>query len=145
MKDTEHTDQPQHSSGADFAGRVGINQQYEAARFDENALLYLNGLYGYAMALTRNEAEAEDLVQETYLRALRSFDQFRPGSNLKSWLFTILRNVRLNQVRHSHSKIRVEINEPVVDVGEFEDKSSKDPFGSHFDESKASGFAESYR
>jgi RNA polymerase sigma-70 factor (ECF subfamily) len=119
--------------GANTRSEIHSN---DAARFDENALLYVNGLYRYAMTLTRNGAEAEDLVQETYLRALRSFDQFPPDSNLKSWLFTILRNVWLNQVRHSHSKTRVEINEPVVDTGEFEDKSSKDPFGSHLIESK---------
>ncbi|HEX4167452.1 MAG TPA: sigma-70 family RNA polymerase sigma factor [Bryobacteraceae bacterium] len=70
----------------------------------ESALEYLDGLYGYAMTLARNEAEAEDLVQETYLRAVRAFGQLRPDNNLKSWLFTILRNVRLNQLRHSQSK-----------------------------------------
>jgi RNA polymerase sigma-70 factor (ECF subfamily) len=51
------------------------------------------------MTLARDQAEAEDLVQETYLRALQAVDRLRPDSNLKSWLFTILRNLRLNQVR----------------------------------------------
>jgi len=67
------------------------------------ALAYLDGLYGYAMSLSHNQAEAEDLVQETYLRAVRSFDQLRPESNLKSWLYTIMRNTWLNQMRHAHS------------------------------------------
>jgi RNA polymerase sigma-70 factor, ECF subfamily len=62
--------------------------------------LYLDGLYGYAVVLSRNRAEAEDLVQETCLRALRSIGQLRPDGNVKSWLFTILRNIWLNQVRH---------------------------------------------
>ena len=60
---------------------------------------YLDGLYGYAVVLSRNSTESEHLVQETCLRALRSMGQLRPDGNQKSWLFTILRNVWLNQVR----------------------------------------------
>jgi RNA polymerase sigma-70 factor, ECF subfamily len=60
---------------------------------------YLDGLYGYAVVLSRNRAEAEDLVQETCLRALRGIGQLRPDGNVKSWLFTILRNIWLNEVR----------------------------------------------
>jgi RNA polymerase sigma-70 factor (ECF subfamily) len=96
--------------------------------FRESALQYLDGLYGYAMTLARNQAAAEDLVQETYLRAVRAFQHLRPDSNLKSWLFTILRNVWLNQVRHIRSNFRaVEMDEPVSGTWVFEDKSSKDP------------------
>jgi RNA polymerase sigma-70 factor, ECF subfamily len=105
--------------------------------FRESALQYLDALFGYAMTLARNEAEAEDLVQETYLRAVRAFGQLRPDSNLKSWLFTILRNIRLNQLRYSQSKPRVvEINEPVSSAWEFEDKSAKDPFVSYLTKMK---------
>ena len=60
---------------------------------------YMNGLYGYAMVLTRNHAEAEDLVQETYVRAIPAMDRLRPESNLKGWLFKILRNAWLNHLR----------------------------------------------
>jgi RNA polymerase sigma-70 factor, ECF subfamily len=60
---------------------------------------YLDRLYGYAVVLSRNRAEAEDLVQETCLRALRGIGQLRPDGNVKSWLFTILRNIWLNQLR----------------------------------------------
>jgi RNA polymerase sigma-70 factor (ECF subfamily) len=60
---------------------------------------YLNGLYSYALVLTRNHAEAEDLVQETYVRAIPAMGRLRPDSNTKGWLFTILRNVWLNQLR----------------------------------------------
>lgn len=60
---------------------------------------YLDGLYSYALVLSRNPTEAEDLVQETCLRALRAMERLRPDSNVKSWLFTILRNVWLNQLR----------------------------------------------
>jgi len=71
--------------------------------FKQAALEHLDALYGFAMALTHDRTEAEDLVQETYLRAVRAFGQLMPDSNLKSWLFTILRNVWLNQLRHAHS------------------------------------------
>ena len=60
---------------------------------------YLDGLYSYAVVLSRNRTEAEDLVQETCLRALRAMQRLRPESNVKSWLFTILRHVWLNQLR----------------------------------------------
>src|ERR1700728_792335 len=68
-------------------------------RADPSGIEYLDGLYSYAMVLTRNHAEAEDLVQETYVRAIQAMGRFRAGSNMKSWLFTILKNVWLNQLR----------------------------------------------
>jgi RNA polymerase sigma-70 factor, ECF subfamily len=64
---------------------------------------YLNGLYSYAVVLSRNRTQAEDLVQETCLRALRAMERLRPDSNIKSWLFTILRNIWLNQLRQSRT------------------------------------------
>jgi RNA polymerase sigma-70 factor (ECF subfamily) len=60
---------------------------------------YLDGLYGYAMVLSRNSTESEDLVQETCLRALRAIGGLRAAGSMKSWLFTILRNIWLNQLR----------------------------------------------
>jgi RNA polymerase sigma-70 factor (ECF subfamily) len=71
--------------------------------FSQAALEHLDALYGFAMILTRDRIEAEDLVQETYLRAARAFGRLMPDSNLKSWLFAIMRNIRLNQIRHHHS------------------------------------------
>ena len=62
-------------------------------------LEYLDSLYSYAMVLTRNHAEAEDLVQETYVRAIPAMSRLRPDSNIKGWLFRILRNAWLNQLR----------------------------------------------
>ena len=63
------------------------------------ALVHLDALYHVALRLTRNRAEAEDIVQEAFLRAFRSFHRFNPGTNCRAWLFTILRNVFLNRVR----------------------------------------------
>jgi len=63
------------------------------------ALEHVDGLYSYAVVLTRNHADAEDLVQETYVRAIQALGRLREDSNLKGWLFTILRNIWLNQLR----------------------------------------------
>ena len=60
---------------------------------------YLDGLYSYAMVLTRNHAEAEDLVQETYTRAIQAMRRLRADSNIRGWLFTILKNIWFNQLR----------------------------------------------
>ena len=65
-----------------------------------DALQHMDSLYGAAMRLTRNPADAEDLVQETYVKAFRFAGQFRPGTNLKAWLHTILHNTFLNMRRH---------------------------------------------
>jgi RNA polymerase sigma-70 factor (ECF subfamily) len=72
---------------------------YENRNSDAIGLEYLDGLYGYAMVLTRNHAEAEDLVQETYVRALPAMNRLRSESNIKGWLFRILRNAWLNNLR----------------------------------------------
>ncbi len=62
---------------------------------------HIDGLYSYALVLTRNRSDAEDLVQETYVRAIPAVERLRENSNTKSWLFTILRNIYLNQLRQS--------------------------------------------
>jgi len=67
------------------------------AAFQAEALQHLDAVYRYAYALTRDRSEAEDLTQDTFLRALRHWDQFRPGTNARAWLFTICRNLFLRQ------------------------------------------------
>jgi RNA polymerase sigma-70 factor (ECF subfamily) len=69
------------------------------SRFEKEALPLLPGMYSTAFGFTRNTADAEDLVQETFLRAFRSFDRFDRGSNLKGWLYTIMRNAYINSYR----------------------------------------------
>ncbi len=67
----------------------------------DDALQHVDSLYGAAMRLTRNPSDAEDLVQETYLKAFRFSDQFEHGTNIKAWLHTILHNTFLNMRRHA--------------------------------------------
>jgi RNA polymerase sigma-70 factor, ECF subfamily len=69
------------------------------ARFVESAIPLLDTIYAGALRLTRNPADAEDLVQETFLRAYNSFHQFEPGTNLKAWLYRILTNAYINTYR----------------------------------------------
>ena len=71
----------------------------KAATFEAEALACLDSLYRTALRLTRVPADAEDLVQETYLKAFRAVDRFEPGTNLKAWLFTILHNTARNRLR----------------------------------------------
>ena len=68
--------------------------------FTQAALAHIDSLYGTALRLTRSAPDAEDLVQDTYLKAFRAAHQFEPGTNLKAWLFTILHNTFRNIRRH---------------------------------------------
>jgi RNA polymerase sigma-70 factor (ECF subfamily) len=71
----------------------------DPATFSELAMPFMGPLYSAALRMTRNPADAEDLVQETYLRAYRAFDSFQEGTNLKAWLYRILTNTFINQYR----------------------------------------------
>ena len=97
--------------------------------FGQAALQHLDALYGYALALTREQTSAEDLVQETYLRAVRAFGNLVPNSNLKGWLFVIMRNAWLNQIRHSQSGPRfVELETGEAGVSSRSDGHRDDPY-----------------
>ncbi|MEX2223973.1 MAG: sigma-70 family RNA polymerase sigma factor [Candidatus Rokuibacteriota bacterium] len=73
--------------------------------FEETALVHLDTLYRSALRLTHNRAEAEDLVQETCLRAFRGFHRFNPGTNCRAWLLTILRNEFLKRLKHGGREV----------------------------------------
>jgi RNA polymerase sigma-70 factor, ECF subfamily len=86
----------------------------EDAQFAQEALLHLDSLYGTALRLTRRPQDAEDLVQDTYLKAFRSAHQFERGTNLKAWLFTILHNTYRNMRRHD-VRSPVDVDSEAVD------------------------------
>jgi RNA polymerase sigma-70 factor (ECF subfamily) len=71
----------------------------DQASFAELAMPYMSALYSAALRMTRNPSDAEDLVQETYLRAYRGFGGFKEGTNLKAWLYKILTNTYINSYR----------------------------------------------
>src|SRR5947207_12428493 len=85
-----------------------------SASFETEALACLHSLYRTAFRLTRVPADAEDLVQETYLKAFRAADRFDPGTNLKAWLFTILHNTARNRAR-DHARDPVAVDSEIVD------------------------------
>ena len=86
-----------------------------SARFERDALPFLDQLYGAAMRMTRNPADAEDLVQETFAKAYSAFHQFRPGTNLKAWLYRILTNTYINSYRKKQRQPQQSMSEDVED------------------------------
>lgn len=71
------------------------SQRVDSRRFEVEALPWLDDVYRFALSMTRDESDADDVVQETFLRAYRSWHTFEPGSECRKWLFTICRNVFL--------------------------------------------------
>lgn len=80
-------------------GRAQETSAERNARFERDALGFLDQMYSAALRMTRNPADAEDLVQETYAKAYGSFHQFREGTNLKAWMYRILTNTFINSYR----------------------------------------------
>ena len=87
------------------------------ARFERDALPFLDQLYGAAMRMTRNPADAEDLVQETFAKAYSAFHQFRPGTNLKAWLYRILTNTYINSYRRRQ---RQPVQAPTDEIADWQ-------------------------
>jgi RNA polymerase sigma-70 factor, ECF subfamily len=85
------------------------------ARFERDALPFLDQLYAAAMRMTRNPADAEDLVQETYVKAFAAFHQFTEGTNLKAWLYRILTNTFINNYRKKQRQPQEAGSEDVED------------------------------
>ncbi|WP_240796476.1 sigma-70 family RNA polymerase sigma factor [Streptomyces sp. RFCAC02] len=92
------TDDGARGSAAEAAQETETEAQ-RSARFERDALGYLDQMYSAALRMTRNPADAEDLVQETYAKAYGSFHQFRRGTNLKAWMYRILTNTFINSYR----------------------------------------------
>lgn len=91
-----------------------MGSQARGQEFEDQALVHLDRVFHLALRFTRNRTEAEDLAQETYLRAFKHFDQFDPGTNCRAWLFAILRNAFINQQKRQGREV------PGLDEGELE-------------------------
>src|ERR1700689_5636185 len=88
----------------------------DQATFPDVAMEFMPGLYSAALRMTRNPADAEDLVQETYLKAYRSYDSFTEGTNLRAWLYRILTNTFINSYRAAQRRPET------TDVEDVEDR-----------------------
>jgi RNA polymerase sigma-70 factor (ECF subfamily) len=94
------TEDPSHETGpSDGTGPAAESDGELTARFERDAIPLLDQLYGGALRMTRNPADAEDLVQETMVKAYAGFRSFREGTNLKAWLYRILTNTYINSYR----------------------------------------------
>lgn len=98
------------------AGVVQASEVNDRSGFEEEALLHAEHLYRIALRLTGSRQAAEDLVQETYLRAFRAWRSYRPGTNLAAWLATIMRNANLDELRRQS---RRPVQEPLDDDGDY--------------------------
>ena len=88
-----------------------------AERFERDAMPMLDQLYSAALRMTRNPADAEDLVQETYLKAYAAFESFRAGTNLKAWLYRILTNTYINGYR---KRQRQPLQQPTDEITDWQ-------------------------
>ncbi len=93
------------------------NAQERAARFERDAMPLLDQLYSAALRMTRNPSDAEDLVQETYLKAFAAFESFSAGTNLKAWLYRILTNTYINGYR---KRQRQPIQQPTDEITDWQ-------------------------
>jgi len=100
--------------------------------FDDEALPHLDALYRVALRLTGDPARAEDLVQDTMLKAYRSWRQYRPGTNAKGWLLTILRNTFINDYRRRKLEPVAMDLEAVEPHAIYRDIETADPEGAFF-------------
>ncbi len=87
----------------------------DQATFERDAMEYASQLYSAALRMTRNPADAEDILQETYLKAYRAYDTFQEGTNLKAWLYRILTNTYINRYRKQQRR------PAEVELGELQD------------------------
>ncbi|MBA3528711.1 MAG: sigma-70 family RNA polymerase sigma factor [Propionibacteriaceae bacterium] len=97
-----------------FSGPAETDEE-RSARFEADALVFLDQLYAAALRMTRNPADAEDVVQETYAKAYSSFHQFTPGTNLKAWLYRILTNTYINSYRKKQRQPQISDGENIED------------------------------
>jgi RNA polymerase sigma-70 factor (ECF subfamily) len=114
----------------------------DQARFAEQAMEHMPALYTAALRMTRNPADAEDLVQETYLKAYRSFGSYTEGTNLKAWLYRILTNTYINSYRAAKRRPEVSDVEDVEDLYLYHRLSPEHGIGRSAEEEALAGFTD---
>ena len=120
MGDTTVRDSEQAGSPV----RQEIDEEERRRRFEEEALPYLDRLYSAAMRYTRNPADAEDLVQEAMVKAFRSFHQYRPGTNLRAWLYRVLHTTYISMYRKAQRRPQESLQEE-IDEFSFYDQATR--------------------
>ena len=106
---------PEEAPSVAEQGGAEDSQDALRSRFERDALPLLSSLYGAALRLTRNPADAEDLVQEAFLRAYRGFAGFTEGTNLKAWLYRILTNTFINEYRRKQRQPAIVLEDEIPD------------------------------
>ena len=104
------------------------------ASFEREALVHLDALYRVALRLTGNAADADDLVQETMLKAYRAWHQYQPGTNAKGWLLTILRHAFINEYRRRTRHPETVDVDAIESFAVFDEGQDDDPQGRFFDQ-----------
>lgn len=106
---------PTRASASSAPQRTDETEQELAERFERDALPLLDQLYGAALRMTRNPSDAEDLVQDAYIKAFQGFRSYRPGTNLKAWLYRILTNAYINDYRKAQRRPAEYATEDITD------------------------------
>src|ERR1041384_1831279 len=94
---------------------MGETETERRRRYEQTALPLVEAMYGAALRLTRNPSDAEDLLQETALRAYQSFEQFEEGTNLRAWLYRILMNTYISSYRKARREPQTVSSDEVED------------------------------
>jgi RNA polymerase sigma-70 factor (ECF subfamily) len=134
MQDKMSTNMTADMSNRWYSLRLGVDKAptYNGRpRFGNEVSEHLDGLYGYALVISRDRTKAEDLVQETCARAIRAMGRLPEGSRVKSWLFTILRNIWLNQLRKERNAPKVVELDADEGAADMAVETSEDPLASY--------------
>jgi RNA polymerase sigma-70 factor (ECF subfamily) len=117
---------------------IETQHRSKTERFEEIAIPHIDSVYRFALYTARNESDAKDLVQDTYLKAYRFFDKFQEGTDCKAWLFKILKNTFINTMRrnkkHNHNVSISELKEQGVIVPDMDSDPEEEIFGDLFDD-----------
>ncbi len=116
----------------DVAARSGEERAGRRARFETEALAHLDALYSFALKLTHSRDDAEDLVSDTILRALDRWEQYRLGTNIRAWLFTILYHAFVSRKRRIDAR-EVQLPDDADSWSSLDTREEEDPEESFYD------------